>query len=235
MVGIQGLRSLLRRTQSASEVESDQDGDVTVGKSASTDDVPATDQSADTTNNQEGSPDHAAATTESANTAGSTPRDPGRSALLAGTSTLIAVGCLAGWFGYAAYHAHLETTTDEQFVQVARQGALNLANISSASVQQDVQRIVDSSTGSFLSDFQQRAPTFTEFVTKAQSRSEATVREAGLESRTATEGRVLVALSVKVTAVGVPENDPPRSWRMRVTVQKVDKDNMKLSNVEFVP
>jgi Mce-associated membrane protein len=42
----------------------------------------------------------------------------------------------------------------------------------------------------------------------------------------------LVAVAVKTSTAGAPEQDP-RAWRMRITVQK-DGDQAKVSNVEFV-
>jgi Mce-associated membrane protein len=49
----------------------------------------------------------------------------------------------------------------------------------------------------------------------------------------AAQARVLVAVSVKTSNAGAPEQKPP-AWRMRMTVQKVGED-AKVSNVEFVP
>jgi Mce-associated membrane protein len=44
---------------------------------------------------------------------------------------------------------------------------------------------------------------------------------------------VLVAVSVKTSNAGAPQQDP-RGWRMRLSVQKVG-DEAKISNVAFVP
>ena len=44
---------------------------------------------------------------------------------------------------------------------------------------------------------------------------------------------VLVAVTVKTSNAGVPEQ-APRAWRMRITVEKVG-DQAKVSNVRFVP
>jgi Mce-associated membrane protein len=43
----------------------------------------------------------------------------------------------------------------------------------------------------------------------------------------------LVAVTVKTSNAGAPDQQP-RSWRMRISVQKVG-DEAKVSNVEFVP
>jgi Mce-associated membrane protein len=60
-----------------------------------------------------------------------------------------------------------------------------------------------------------------------------TVTAAGLESSTANDAQVLVAVSVKTSNIGAAEAEP-REWRMRISVQKVGSD-VKISNVEFVP
>ena len=66
-----------------------------------------------------------------------------------------------------------------------------------------------------------------------QSKSVGTVTEAGTESVSGQEGQVLVAVSVKTTTHGNPD-DQPRYWRMRLTVTKQGAD-AKVSRVEFVP
>ena len=125
---------------------------------------------------------------------------------------------------------------DEQrklFLQVGRQGALNLTTIDWQHADADVQRVLDSSTGTFYDDFQSRAAPFVEVVKQAQSKSVGTISEAGLESESDNAAKVLVAVTVNTTNAGAPEQQP-RSWRMRISVEKVG-DDAKVSNVEFVP
>lgn len=149
---------------------------------------------------------------------------------------LIAIlGSLAAWTGYAAAQAHDSQRRQTTYIDVAKQGALNLANIDAAQVDSDVQRILDSSTGNFHQQFEQRSRGFADFVQKAQSTSQATIREAGLESEDGDRARVLVALSVKVSAAETPPDQAPRSWRLRVTVERIDDGSIKVSDVEFVP
>jgi Mce-associated membrane protein len=70
-------------------------------------------------------------------------------------------------------------------------------------------------------------------VKQAQSKSVGTVTAAGLESASADQAEVLVAVSVKTSNAGAADNQP-RAWRMRISVQKIG-DQAKVSNVEFVP
>ncbi|EUA58499.1 hypothetical protein I550_1642 [Mycobacterium intracellulare 1956] len=118
-------------------------------------------------------------------------------------------------------------------VRIGRQGALNLTTIDWQHADADVQRILDSATGTFYDDFSHRSKPFIDVVKKAQSKSVGTITEAGLESQSGNEAQVLVAVSVKTSNLGAAEQDP-RHWRMRVIVQKVGND-MKVSNVAFVP
>ncbi|MGV0717540.1 tetratricopeptide repeat protein [Mycolicibacterium sp. XJ662] len=156
-----------------------------------------------------------------------------RLATIVGVVLVLGLGGLVGWLGYQAYEAHQADEQRQLFVQVGRQGALNLTTIDWENAEEDVQRILDSATGTFYDDFQQRSAPFVEVVKQAQSKSEGTITEAGLESVSGDEGQVLVAVTVNTSNAGAPEQQP-RSWRMRITVQKID-DEAKVSNVEFVP
>jgi len=150
-----------------------------------------------------------------------------------GVVMILALGALGGWLGWRAYEAHRSQQDRWLFLQAGRQGALNLTTISVNTVDADVQRIVSSSTGAFHDNFQKRAQPFIDVVKQAQSQSQGTITEAGLESVDSDEAQVLVAVTVKTSNAGAPEQDP-RSWRMRISVKK-EGDDVKVSNVEFVP
>ena len=87
--------------------------------------------------------------------------------------------------------------------------------------------------GKFYDEFEKRAQPFVEVVKQAQSKSVGTIAEAGLESESDNGAQVLVAVTVKTSNAGAPQQ-APRAWRMRISVQKVG-DEAKVSNVEFVP
>ena len=158
-----------------------------------------------------------------------------RLAMIAGLVLVVALAGLTGWLGFRTYQSHQADEQEKLFLSVGRQGALNLTTIDWQHADQDVQRILDSATGTFYDDFQKRAQPFMEVVKQAQSKSEGTIAEAGLEpqSITANGAQVLVAVTVKTSNAGAPDQ-APRAWRMRLTVQKVG-DEAKVSNVEFVP
>jgi Mce-associated membrane protein len=154
------------------------------------------------------------------------------SALVAGVLVVATLSGLGGWLGYRSIQKHDAQDQRDLFVQTARQGAVNLTTISYTEVETDVQRILDSATGAFRDDFDKRSQPFIEVVKAAQSRSEGTVTEAGLESQRGDTAQVLVAVAVKSkTAAG---EQAPREWRMRIEVQAVG-DGAKVANVVFVP
>jgi len=161
------------------------------------------------------------------------PMSPVRLALIAGLIAVVALAGLTGWTGYRAYKAYQGEQERQLFLQVGRQGALNLTTIDWQNAEADVQRVLDSATGTFYDDFQNRSAPFVQVVKQAQSKSVGTISDAGLESASSNEAQVLVAVTVTTSNVGAPEQEP-RAWRMRLTVQKVG-DEAKVSNVEFVP
>ena len=157
-----------------------------------------------------------------------------RMATIVGLVVVVALAGLVGWLGFRAYESKNLEAKRELFLQVGRQGAINLTSIDRENAEADVQRILDSATGTFYDDFEQRAAPFVEVVKQAQSKSVGEVTEAGLESESDSEGQVLLAVTVKTSNAGAPEQQP-RLWRMRVTVQDMGDDQVKVSNVEFVP
>ena len=156
-----------------------------------------------------------------------------RQALVVGIAVVTALAALVGWLGFRAYQSHSADQQRSLFLQVGRQGAINLTTIDWQHADTNIARILNSATGTFFDDFSKRSQPFIDVVKQAQSKSVGTVTEAGLESETANDAQVLVAVTVKTSIASAPEQNP-RAWRMRVSVQKVGED-VKVSNVEFVP
>ncbi|MCV7385258.1 mammalian cell entry protein [Mycolicibacter longobardus] len=146
---------------------------------------------------------------------------------------LLALAGALGWLGHRDHQVRQAQAQREQFVQVARQAAINLTTISYTQADADVQRIIDSATGAFQDDFSQRSQPFLDVVKRAQSESEGTVTEAGLESVDDDRADVLLAVSVRTSIAGTAQPEP-RRWRMRISLQRTD-DGTKVSNLVFVP
>ncbi|MUL74529.1 mammalian cell entry protein [Mycobacterium sp. CBMA226] len=147
------------------------------------------------------------------------------SVALVGTATLSAV------FGYRMYEDRRVDNARAAYIQAARQGVINLTTINYTTVDEDVKRVLDSSTGSFHDDFERRAKSFAEVVKKAQSKSEGTITAAAIQKEDGGQATVLVTVSLKMGNAGAAEQ-PPRSWRMVIDVAKTG-DTAKISNVQF--
>lgn len=146
---------------------------------------------------------------------------------------VVALSLLSAWQGLGLHRLSQADTQREQYIQAARQGALNLTTIDWEHAERDVEGILASATGPFREDFANRSPAFIEVVKKARSRSEGRITESALESESGDTAQVLVAVGVSVSNAGAPEQEP-RRWRMRMSVQKTG-DEMKISQVDFVP
>ncbi|MEI7915492.1 MAG: mammalian cell entry protein [Mycobacteriaceae bacterium] len=149
------------------------------------------------------------------------------------SAVIAAVVALTVFLGYRDHQVRARDDLRREMVDVAKQGAVYLTTIDHDRVDDDVRRILETSTGEFHDDFAKRAQSFAEAARKAQSTSVGTVTDAAVESVDDRTGRVLVALTVMTSNRGVPETQP-RAWRTRVTVADTD-DGLKVSQVEFVP
>jgi Mce-associated membrane protein len=160
------------------------------------------------------------------------PMSAQRRATLFSLTVVVALAALAGWWGFRLHQSQQVQAQRSQYLQVARQGALNLTTIDWQHADADVRRILDGATGEFYNDFAKRSQPFVEVLQQAKATTVGTITEAGLESETADGAQALVAVAVQTSNAG--EADPvARAWRMRISVQKVG-DQVKVSNVGFV-
>ncbi|MET0897251.1 MAG: Mce protein [Mycobacterium sp.] len=158
---------------------------------------------------------------------------PVKLAMIIGIVVVLALGGAVGWLGFRSVEARQASEQRQVFLQVGRQAALNLTTIDAATVDADVQRILDSAAESFYDDFSARTQPFVDVVKQAQSKSVGEVTSAGLESDNGTDAQVLVAITVRTSNLGAQEQEP-RAWRMRIAVKQIGADT-KVTNVEFVP
>lgn len=152
-----------------------------------------------------------------------------RIALVVGLAAGVVLAVLVGWLGFRTYEAQHREAHRALFVQTAEDVAVNLSSVDYQHADADAQRIADSATGRFADSFARHRQAYVDSALRSRSRFLGTVTDAGLESQTADQGRVLVAVTVKSA-------DPaqvPQFLRMRVTVQKTG-DVAKVSDVEFV-
>jgi Mce-associated membrane protein len=172
-------------------------------------------------------------TTTTAETSSKTVMSTVRLAMLIGLVTIVGLAGLAGWLGYRTHASRQAQDQRNLFLQVGRQGALNLTTIDWRHADTDIRRILDGATGAFHDDFAKRSQPFVDVIKQTKSTTVGTITEAGLESDAPRAAQVLVTVSVKTSNAVASEQDP-RYWRMRISVQEVG-DQAKVSNVEFVP
>ncbi|OBF33908.1 Mce protein [Mycolicibacterium peregrinum] len=149
-----------------------------------------------------------------------------------GGAFVVALVALTGWLGFDYYQVHQEQQRRDMFLETARQGATNLTSIDWEHAEDDVQRVLDSSTGRFYDDFEKRSKSFLDVVKQIKSKSVGTVTASALESYSEDKADVLMSVTVRSTNAGVPEQDP-QVWRMVLTVQDIE-GKAKVSNVEFI-
>ena len=151
-------------------------------------------------------------------------------------AAIILIACFAGATGYMAWQHHYATEREQRaarFVAGARQGVVNMTSLDFTKAKEDVQRVIDSSTGQFRDDFQQRAKDFTTVVEQSKVVTEGTVNAAAIESVDEHSASVLVSATSRITN-SAGAKDEPRAWRLRVTVTE-DGGQYKMSKVDFVP
>lgn len=151
-------------------------------------------------------------------------------------AVIVLICAFVGASGYIMWQRH-ETTQRNQraanFIAGARQGVINMTSLDFNRAKEDVQRVIDSSTGQFRDDFQQRAKDFTTVVEQSKVVTQGTVNAAAVQSIDGNSALVLVAATSRITnAAGA--KDEPRNWRLRVTVTD-DGGQYKMSKLEFVP
>jgi Mce-associated membrane protein len=150
-------------------------------------------------------------------------------------ATIVAICALLGASGWMAWHHHnvvKERQESAAFVSAARQGIINLTSLDFNKSKEDVQRILDSSTGEFRDQFQKKADDFASVVKDTKAVAQGSVAAAAVESTTKDSAVVLVLANERVTNVAGAK-DQPRTFRFRVSVVR-DGDQLKLSKVEFV-
>lgn len=160
------------------------------------------------------------------------PGQVGRIALIAGLIAGVLLAGLVGWLGFRTYEAQNREIQRDRFVHAAGDVAVNLSTVDYQHAEADAQRILDSATGRFADSFAHRKQSYIDAAEQTRTRSLGVVTDAGLESQSGDQARVLVAVTVK-SADPAQADLEPRFLRMRITVQKVG-DGAKVSDVAFV-
>jgi Mce-associated membrane protein len=155
---------------------------------------------------------------------------------LVATVALVGSIALLGLSGAMFWHhrnVEAQQAKTAEFAAAARQGVVTLMSLDFKKAKEDVDAIIDNTTGEFKKDFQGQADSFIKVAQNSQVVTEATVNSAAVQSMTNDQATVLVAVTTNVSNKASNKQDP-RSWRLRVGMAR-DGDRIKLSKVEFVP
>ena len=155
---------------------------------------------------------------------------------VAAAVTVLVIAALLVGCGYM-YWYHRQAQAEQQrraeFSAAARQGVVTLMSLDYNKAKEDVQRIIDNSTGSFKTDFQNTADDFIKVAVDSKAVTETNVTATAVESMTDDTATVIVAATSRVTnAAGAKQE--PRAWRLSVNLAR-DGGQLKLAKVEFVP
>lgn len=159
-----------------------------------------------------------------------------RLSTIAMAAAVVIICGFTGLSGYIVWQHHEATERQQRaaaFAAGAKQGVINMTSLDFNKAKEDVARVIDSSTGEFRDDFQQRAADFTKVVEQSKVVTEGTVNATAVESMNEHSAVVLVAATSRVTN-SAGAKDEPRAWRLKVTVTE-EGGQYKMSKVEFVP
>jgi Mce-associated membrane protein len=143
---------------------------------------------------------------------------------------LLAVSAYLAWLHHGVTQ---ERARAVEFAAAARQGVVNMTSLDFGNANDDIGRILSSSTGAFKDDFERHAADFTSVLEQSKVVTKGAVNATAVESMTDDSAVVLVSATSTVTnAAGAKAEH--RSWRLFVTVSR-DAGQLKMSKVEFVP
>ena len=149
------------------------------------------------------------------------------------TGAVVVLIVLGVVFGIRVLQTDTEEVRRETALQTARQFALDLTTINYQTAEQDVQQVINGSTGQFPEEFfGVGGPEFAAFVKRLQLESTGEVTSAGVERVDETSARVLVAVRATVRDVNTADGTP---FNYRWGVELVwTSDRWLVSKVELL-
>jgi Mce-associated membrane protein len=161
-------------------------------------------------------------------------RRPGRKAIAAGVGILLASASV-GASGYMVWQhrttVHKQRLTAE-FAAAARQGVTSLMSIDTNHARDDIQRILDGSTGDLKNQLSAMSGLMAKQAEESKVSSKATVEAVAVESLSDDSAVVLVAARSDVTNADNTHR-PPVVWRISVGLAR-DGGQLKMSKVDFL-
>jgi Mce-associated membrane protein len=159
--------------------------------------------------------------------------------ILKALAATVAIACTAALITLSVLMVldHRDQAAEQQrraeFAAAGRQSVVTLMSLDFTNAMDDVQRIIDNSTGTFKDDFKSQAEDFVKVAQDSKVITEVTVNTTAVESMTNDSAVVLVSATSRVTNSAGAKQEP-RSWRLSVNLQR-EGDQIKMAKVEFVP
>jgi len=159
---------------------------------------------------------------------------PGRKAVAVGVGIVLGSASL-GTTGYMVWQHHSSVHKRQlahEYAAAARQTVTTLMSIDPNHAKEDVQRMIDASTGDLKNQLSVMSALMVKQAEDSKVGGKTTVEAVAVESVSDNSGVVLVA--AKSDATG-PDNAkrPPALWRLSVNIQR-DGGQLKMSKVDFL-
>ncbi len=151
-------------------------------------------------------------------------------------AALVLISAFLGASGYVVwYHRR---ATDEQhrvaeFAAAARHGAITLMSMDATKARDDVQRMIDDTTGQLNAAILITEDELVKAAEESKVSTKVAVQAVAVESMTNDSAVVLLATKAEVVNPD-PTKPPPRSSRIVMNVQR-DGGQLKVSRLEFLP
>ncbi|BBX15687.1 hypothetical protein CRI77_12820 [Mycolicibacterium duvalii] len=155
---------------------------------------------------------------------------------VAASLVIVCTLALLGLSGFMVWkHREAEQLSQQraEYAAAGRQSVVTLMSLDFNNAEEDVQRIIDNSTGQFKTDFETQAQDFVKVAQDSKVVTEVSVNSTAVDEMTDDTAEVLVAASSRVTNTAGADGEP-RTWRLSVSLQR-EGGQIKMSKVEFVP
>jgi Mce-associated membrane protein len=161
-------------------------------------------------------------------------RPPKQTTVAVGAALVIIATSLAAsgymvWQHVALMHEHKRAA---EFKAAARAGVELMMSIDPDHARENVQRLIDNSTGAMQSQLRVTSAYLVEDMQKAKVSSKATAQDTAVDSMTNDSAVVLVIVKSDTTNPDKSKR-PPAYWRLSVDLQR-DDGQLKMSKVDFV-
>ena len=133
------------------------------------------------------------------------------------------------WQHVSLMHEHKRAA---EFTEAARRGVEMMMSIDPEHARENVQRVIDNSTGAFQSQLRVSSTYLVDDAEKAKVTTKATVQDAAVESLTDNSAVVLVVAQSDTTNPDKTKR-PTVYWRLSITIDRAD-GQPKMSKFDFV-